>query len=139
MLKKTLAIILSLTFSLTALTACGDSGSSSETQSTASDTQSSSEAEKLPETDEEWEAAMLEKSLVSYGNVNPVKDKIAKAQAGEEITLGYLGGSITEGYTVKPDECYAALTYNAFKDMYGTGDNVKYCNAGLSGTPSRHR
>ncbi|MBO6140228.1 MAG: SGNH/GDSL hydrolase family protein [Ruminococcus sp.] len=140
MLKRTLTIILSLSLAAAVLTSCGDSSSSDSTSSCevcSVGEENSSKAEKLPQTDEEWEAAMLEKSLVSYGNVNPIKEKIQKAQAGEEITLGYLGGSITEGYTVNPDECYASLTYNAFKDMYGTGENVKYCNAGLSGTPSR--
>ena len=135
MIKRTIAAILSLTLALSAF-GCSDSSSSSDGSS--QDTASSSDSQAAaPTTDEEWEKAMLEKSLVSYGNTSLIKDKIAKAQAGEEITIGYLGGSITEGYTVKPDECYASLTYNSFKEMYGKGDNVKYCNAGLSGTPSR--
>ena len=140
MLKRTLTFILSLLISTSALCACGESSpsSSSGTESSASSMEeSSSEPEKLPETDEEWQAAMLDTSLVSYGNTTLIKDKIAKAQAGEKITLGYLGGSITEGYKVKKDECYASLSYNIFKDMFGTGDNVQYCNAGLSGTPSK--
>ncbi|MBQ6675610.1 MAG: SGNH/GDSL hydrolase family protein [Ruminococcus sp.] len=136
MLKRTLALTLSLIISLTALAGCGDSSSSGSSEA-GSTPESSSQTQKLPETDEEWEAAMLERSLVSYGNVNPIKEKIEKAKAGDTVTLGYLGGSITEGYKVQPDECYASLSYNIFKDMYGTGDNVKYCNAGLSGTPSR--
>ena len=136
MLKRTLSVILSVIITTAALASCSDSGSSSQTEETSSPAVSSEE-EKLPGTDEEWQAAMLEKSLVSYGNPTLVKDKIAKAQAGEKVTLGYLGGSITEGYKVKPNECYASLSYNFFKDMYGTGDNVEYCNAGLSGTPSR--
>ena len=138
MLKKLLTITISFLLCITALTSCDNSDSSSSQATSDTSSPASSEAEeKLPETDEEWEAAMLEKSLVSYGNPTLVKEKIAKAQAGEKITLGYLGGSITEGYKVKPDECYASLSYNIFKDMYGTGDNVEYCNAGLSGTPSR--
>ncbi len=140
MLKRILTMTLSFLLILTTMTACGDGNSSSESSGESADTssqESSSDEEKLPETDEEWTQAMLDTSLVSYGNSSLIKDKIAKAQAGEEITLGYLGGSITEGYKVKPDECYASLSYNTFKEMFGKGDNVKYCNAGLSGTPSR--
>lgn len=140
MLKRILTMTLSFLLVLTTMTACGDGGSSSEAESGSAESvaqESSSDEEKLPETDEEWTAAMLDTSLVSYGNSSLVKDKIAKAQAGEKITLGYLGGSITEGYKVKKDECYASLSYNIFKDMYGNGDNVGYCNAGLSGTPSK--
>ena len=140
MLKRILTMTLSFLLVLTTMTACGDGGSSSEAESGSAESaaqESSSEQEQLPQTDEEWTAAMLDTSLVSYGNSSLVKDKIAKAQAGEKITLGYLGGSITEGYKVKKDECYASLTYNIFKDMYGNGDNVGYCNAGLSGTPSK--
>lgn len=140
MLKRILTTTLSFLLVLTTMTACGDGGSSSESTGESTDTaaqESSSDEEKLPETDEEWTAAMLDTSLVSYGNSSLVKDKIAKAQAGEKITLGYLGGSITEGYKVKKDECYASLSYNIFKDMYGNGDNIGYCNAGLSGTPSK--
>ncbi|MBR1385063.1 MAG: SGNH/GDSL hydrolase family protein [Ruminococcus sp.] len=132
MLKKILTIALSLTLTTLSFSGCNNSSP----DDSASSTSDNASSEKLPETDEEWEAAMLERSLVSYGNTTPMKEKIEKAKNGEEITIGYLGGSITEGYTVKPDECYASLSYNAFKDMYG-GDNVKYCNAGLSGTPSR--
>ena len=93
--------------------------------------------EKEPETDEEWEQAMLDKAMVSYGNTVLVRNVIDRAQAGDEVTLAYLGGSITEGLTAGPDDCYAKLTYDYFAEKFGTGDNVKYCNAGISGTPSK--
>ena len=117
---------------------CGSSDSSSADSEAASTSDtSSSEVEKTPETDEEWTQAMLDKAMVSYGNTILVQNVIKKAQSGEDTTIAYLGGSITVGYTVQPEECYASLTYNYFADKFGTGDNVKYCNAGISGTPSK--
>lgn len=93
-------------------------------------------SQSVPQTDEEWHEAMIEKSLTSYGNTSAMQEKIKKAQSGETVTIAYIGGSITEGMTAGPDDCWAKLTYNHFSEKYGTGDNVKYVNAGLSGTPS---
>lgn len=80
-----------------------------------------------------------EKSVLSTGNNARVKKAIAKARAGEEVNLAFIGGSITEGEGAKPnDKCYASLTAKAFGERYGIngGENVHYVNAGMSGTPS---
>lgn len=80
-----------------------------------------------------------EKSVLSTGNNARVKKAIAKARAGEEVNLAFIGGSITEGEGAKPnDKCYASLTAKAFGERYGVngGENVHYVNAGMSGTPS---
>ncbi len=114
------------------------SGKAASSESTAQpETDESSQPEKQPETDEEWEQAMLDKAMVSYGNTVLVQNVINKAQSGEEVTLAYLGGSITEGISAGPEDCYAKLSYDYFAEKFGTGDNVKYHNAGLSGTPSK--
>lgn len=137
MLKKILAVISSFILCVTALCACGESDSSGGQGGSSEVQESSSEPEKLPETDEEWDKAMCEKALVSYGNTSLIKEKIEKAKNGEDITIGYLGGSITYGYKVNPDQCYAYLTHSYFAEKFGSKDNVGYCNAGLSGTPSK--
>lgn len=93
--------------------------------------------EKIPETDEEWHNAMIEKSLWSYGNTSRMINKINKAKNGEETTVAYIGGSITEGIGADSNTCYAKLSCNYFAEKFGTGDNVKFVNAGLSGTPSK--
>ena len=126
---------------VTALAGCG-SGENKDSKKTTTKAASSvadtaSETEKPPETDEEWEQAMLNKAMTSYGNTKMVRDVIDKAQKGEEVTLAYLGGSITEGISAGPEDCYAKLSYNYFAEKFGTGDNVKFHNAGLSGTPSK--
>lgn len=92
--------------------------------------------DKVPETEEEFHAAMVERSLYSVGDVNRLKAKTEQAKNGEKTTIAYIGGSITYGETVGADDCYARLSYEYFRDTYGNGDNVEYVNAGLSGTPS---
>ncbi len=95
-----------------------------------------SETSKAPETPEEFHAAMVERSLYSLGNTSRLKEKIEKAKSGEKTTIAYIGGSITEGLTAGANGCYAKLSCDYFAKAYGTGDNVEYVNAGLSGTPS---
>lgn len=135
-LRKAAAFLTALGLSLTFLSGCGKENSSASGSSDVSQSVDSA-AEKTPETDEEWHDAMLKKALFSYGNTGKMQEKIKKAQSGEDVTVAYLGGSITEGLTAGDSACYAKLTYDHFSEKFGTGDNVKYCNAGLSGTPSK--
>ena len=79
---------------------------------------------------------VVQRSFVQFGNTHRIEAKLAKAASGEKTTVAYIGGSITEGIGGTPESCYAKLSYNYIAENYGTGDNVKYVNAGLSGTPS---
>lgn len=82
---------------------------------------------------------MIEKSLISTGNISRMKKAIEKAKNGEEVVIAYIGGSITEGASASSKEKnYAYLSYKYFKETFGKdgGDNVKYVNAGMGGTPS---
>jgi lysophospholipase L1-like esterase len=136
--KKLFASAIALTMLFTCLTGCSDKAeTSSQSSEAAADSEDVSSAEeKLPETDEEWHQAMIDKSLTSYGNVSKMQEKLKAAQSGEQVNISYLGGSITEGLTAGADKCWAKLTYDYIADKFGTGDNVTYNNAGLSGTPS---
>lgn len=134
-LKKLFAAAVAATMMCSCFAGCGDKESSSGTESAASQTESAEE--KLPETDEEWHDAMIAKSLTSYGNVKKMQEKLTAAQNGEEVNISYLGGSITEGVGATADTCWAKLTFDHIAEKFGTGDNVKYNNAGLSGTPSK--
>ncbi|MDE6594021.1 MAG: SGNH/GDSL hydrolase family protein [Oscillospiraceae bacterium] len=103
----------------------------------------SGETAKQPETEEEFHAAMVERSLYSLGNTKRLKEKFQKARDGEEVTIAYIGGSITEGIGGGNDGCYAKLSADMFAEKFGTEKfgtekfgNVNYINAGLSGTPS---
>jgi len=84
---------------------------------------------------EELREYMINNSLMTTGDTSRMINVMKKAEAGEEITVGFIGGSITEGISAGDDLCYAKLTYNALCEMF-PNTKVNYVNAGLSGTPS---
>lgn len=98
------------------------------------------EAETEGEIDFDSEAyrAMLRRSLMSVGDTGRVKRAIERARAGEEVTVAYIGGSITQGAGATPinSECYAYKSYRNFAECFGRGDNVRFVKAGVGGTPS---
>lgn len=81
---------------------------------------------------------MIARSLMSMGDIGRVRRAIDRAQAGEEVTLAYIGGSITQGAGAVPinTECYACKSYKSFAERFGRGDNVRFVKAGVGGTPS---
>ncbi len=83
---------------------------------------------------------MIARSCMQTGNLYRMKKVIAKAKAGEDVTIAYIGGSITQGAGAKPiaTECYAYRSYEAFKKRFGKGDgsNVHFIKAGVGGTSS---
>ena len=79
----------------------------------------------------------LQGSLLRLGNTYRIREKIAKAQSGEKVTIGYIGGSITEGgSSTSPDKSFVNISGNYFKTTFGTGNNVNFVNAGKAGTSS---
>ena len=83
----------------------------------------------------EAEKQMLSTSLVSVGNTHRLNEKLQTLENGGVITLGFIGGSITYGYTVQPNECFASKVTDLLKERYPSG-TVNYVNKGISGTPS---
>ncbi|MEK3746777.1 SGNH/GDSL hydrolase family protein [Paenibacillus sp. FSL E2-8871] len=83
---------------------------------------------------------IITQSLLHAGNNKRLKAAINKAIKGEEVTIAYIGGSITQGAGAKPihTECYAYQSYLRFKDLFGTkgGENIHFVKAGVGGTPS---
>ena len=110
--------------------------STQDKQTTTSVKAETALSETEPKTAEEAEREMFERSLTSIVNPSRIKAKIEQARSGEKTVVAYIGGSITEGYAGGPEGCYAKLSYDYFAGEYGTGDNVEYVNAGLSGTAS---
>ncbi|WP_040951793.1 SGNH/GDSL hydrolase family protein [Gorillibacterium massiliense] len=90
--------------------------------------------------DSEEYQAMIAKSLLSKGNNKRLKAAIEKAKRGEEVTLAYIGGSITQGAGSKPihTNCYAYRSYSLFHQMFGgMGEApIHFVKAGVGGTPS---
>lgn len=81
---------------------------------------------------------MIAKSFVSLGNNVRLKRAIEKAKAGEDVTVAFIGGSITEGAGATPSQktCYSKVAYDCFCKRFGNGDNVHYTKAGVGGTSS---
>lgn len=101
-----------------------------------------------PETEEEenvdfatsWYREMLRKSLVQTGNNARLKTALEKAKRGEETTIAFIGGSITQGAGATPihTKCYAWQTFEGVCKLVGKGvdENVHFIKAGVGGTPS---
>lgn len=79
----------------------------------------------------------LQKGILNKGNWYRMKQVMCKAMRGEEITVGFLGGSITQGCLSSTSEtCYAYLVYEWWKNKFAN-TTVHYVNAGIGGTTSQ--
>lgn len=77
-----------------------------------------------------------ENGMMNLGDFSRIKRAMARAMRGENITVGFLGGSITQGCLSSVHEtCYAYLVYKWWQDSF-PGAKVNYVNAGIGGTPS---
>lgn len=115
-----------------------ESTNAPESSAPASEAPTETEAEiTAPEgMDEEAQRKfMIENSLMTMGDTSRMVNVMKKAANGEEITVGFIGGSITEGIGAGADLCWAKLTYDALCEMF-PDTKINYVNAGLSGTPS---
>ncbi len=85
-------------------------------------------------------AEMLERSLMQAGNISGIRRAIGKARRGEDVTIAFIGGSITQGAGAVPINtgCYAYKTFERFCALAGKGtdENIHYIKAGVGGTPS---
>ncbi len=79
---------------------------------------------------------MIKNSLVSKGDTSKIINTMNKAISGQDITVAFLGGSITQGCnSTSFENCYASRTYEWFKNKF-SNINVKYINAGVGATGS---
>lgn len=73
------------------------------------------------------------------GNNARLKRAMDRARSGEDVTIAFIGGSITQGAGAIPinTECYAYKTFKGFCELAGRGleENVHYVKAGV-GAPS---
>lgn len=77
------------------------------------------------------------KALSTYvkGNRARLARVFRKAKNGEEITVAYLGGSITQGSSAGDDLCYARLTTNWLTEQFPDA-KINYVRAGIGATGS---
>lgn len=83
---------------------------------------------------------MLQRSLVQMGNPARLQRALDRARAGDDITVAFIGGSITQGAGAVPinTSCYAYRTFQGLCGLLGRGtdQNIHYRKAGVGGTPS---
>lgn len=78
-----------------------------------------------------------ENGLINRGNWHRIKECMHKAKDGKPITIGFLGGSITQGcLSSVPETCYAYLVYEWWKKKFPKSE-ITYINAGIGGTTSQ--
>lgn len=83
------------------------------------------------------EKTVLERGMVNRGNWYRLKKVMQKAKRKEAVTVGFLGGSITQGcLSSTPQTCYAWLVYEWWKKRF-PDTQIRYVNAGIGGTTSQ--
>lgn len=81
---------------------------------------------------------MGEAAIANRGNCNRLKQVMKRAEKGEHLVLGFLGGSITQGsLATKPELCYASLVYQWWVNQFPKA-SFTYVNAGVGGTTSHY-
>lgn len=94
--------------------------------------------EKAVDTNSDAYKQMIEQSLVQCGNVSRLGKALARAKEGQDVTVAYIGGSITQGAGAAPinTECYAYKSFCSLQEMLYAEKNLHYVKAGVGGTPS---
>lgn len=79
----------------------------------------------------------IKSSIVNRGNWARLKTCMKRAAAGEKLTIGYLGGSITMGSVATEwTKCYAYLSHEWWKEKFPQAD-IQFVNAGIGATTSQ--
>ena len=80
--------------------------------------------------------AMYSRALISKGNMARLAKAMKKSADGESITIGVIGGSITQGSCASTyNNCYANLFYEYWAQKFPSSE-VSFVNAGIGGTNS---
>lgn len=78
-----------------------------------------------------------ENAIANRGNQQRIKQVMKRAAAGEALTVGFLGGSITQGSLASaPQLCYAYHVYEWWCKTFPKAD-FTYINAGIGATDSQ--
>lgn len=151
-IKRTLAAVAAVMMCCTALTACGgDTAEDNPSESvSAADNSAETTAAEVTEAAENNEVdpsvpvnleegvtdKMYSRAIMNEGNVTRLAAAMKKAQNGEEITVGVIGGSITQGSLASsPANCYASKFGDWWTNKF-PGAKVNFVNAGIGGTNS---
>lgn len=136
------------------LSACGqreegtDSGMDTESPGTSVSGSSESETDS-PETggtdevdgtdapeEKDWYQQMLEDSVLSIGSNGRLEKVLERMKAGENVSVAFIGGSVTEGALADSfEESYTDCFIAELREEYPDAE-LNFINAGLSGTGS---
>lgn len=79
---------------------------------------------------------LLKGALDQRGNLENIKKVMREGEKGKQVTLGFIGGSITQGSLASSSNtCYAYLVYQWWVSKFLQA-SVKYINAGIGATTS---
>ncbi len=78
-----------------------------------------------------------ERGIANRGNLFRLKRLMERAERGEEVRIGFIGGSITQGsLATSPELCYAHRVYEWWEKTFPQA-KFTYINAGIGGTTSQ--
>ncbi|MCM1026964.1 MAG: SGNH/GDSL hydrolase family protein [Roseburia sp.] len=78
-----------------------------------------------------------EAAIANRGNQARIKDVFRRALRGEKLTIGFLGGSITQGsLATDPKLCYAYRVFDWWRKTFPEAE-LTYRNAGIGATDSQ--
>lgn len=132
------------------LTGCGDKGSQENDRSNA-ETEVLSQSEETTTAAEEKEDLtptepvdlstgltdkMYARAVLNEGNKARLAKAMKKAKNGESVTVGVIGGSITQGSSAADhNNCYAELFHSYWVEKFPESE-INFVNAGIGGTNS---
>lgn len=152
-LKKQIGVLTALLMCCSVLAACGNS-SGGDTSESVSDTQEAAEVTTSREIvtlppdenavdpnvpvnlEEGVTDKMYSRAIFNEGDQTRIAAAMKKAKNGEEITVGVIGGSITQGSLAStPANCYASKFNDWWVNKFPEA-KVNFVNAGIGGTNS---
>lgn len=146
-LRKITACAAALLLCTAMLTACGDTkdGSAeaaSETTASAAAVTTAAVDENAVDPSVPFDFAggvtdkMYGRAIMSEGDTARLAAAMKKAENGEEVTVGVIGGSITQGSSASnQNNCYASKFFSWWSEKFPEG-KFNFVNAGIGGTDS---
>ena len=116
----------------------GQSNTTSDEQTTANATEEEGDgteviAGNLVDVNEAPTDSMLNRSVTNEGNLARLALAMQKSQAGEEVTIAFIGGSITQGSSASAENQYVTQVTKWWEENLG---EVNCINAGVGATDS---
>lgn len=127
------------------MTACksdesANADTSADTTVSESVSETETEADLTPTEPVDLEAGltdkMYERAMLNEGNRSRLAAAMKKAENGEPVTIGVIGGSITQGSLASNQaNCYAELFHQYWTEKFPNSE-ITFVNAGIGGTNS---